>query len=81
MTLGEAHIELKSIMSRRGLTEPVVISRAITLVPASLPDRVPDKLSAAEALFADEARDEEIDRTAASKIVPEPACLMIGKNS
>ena len=81
VTLGEAHIELKSIMSRRGLTEPVVISRAITLVPASLPDRVPDKLSAAEALFADEARDEEIDRTAASKIVPEPACLMIGKNS
>lgn len=81
VTLGEAHIELKSIMSRRGLKEPVVISRAITLVPASLPDKAPEKLSAAEALFAGEDRDEEIDRTDASEIAPEPACLMIGKNS
>jgi len=81
VTLGGAHIELKSIMSRRGLKEPVVISRAITLVPASLPDKAPDKLSAAEALFAGEDRDEEIDRTDASEIAPEPACLMIGKNS
>jgi general secretion pathway protein K len=81
VTLGEAHIEVKSIMSRRGLKEPVVISRTITLVPASLPDRVSDQLSGAEELFADKGRDEEITRMAAGNIAPEPACLMIGKNS
>jgi len=81
VTLGEAHIEVKSIMSRRGLKEPVVISRTITLVPASLPDRVSDQLLGAEELFADKGRDEEISKMAAGNIAPEPACLMIGKNS
>ena len=46
VSLGEARIEVKSIMDRRDRGAPVIISREVAMVvPASLPAQSPEKLS------------------------------------
>ena len=76
VSLGEARIEVKSIMDRRDRGAPVIISREVVVVPASLPEQSPEKLSAAEALFADEGRN--INQSMETNRV-QPACLMMGE--
>jgi len=76
VSLGEARIEVKSIMDRRDRGAPVIISREVVVVPASLPEQNPEKLSAAEALFADEGRN--INQSMETNRV-QPACLMMGE--
>ena len=74
VTLGEARIEVKSIMDRDGRSEPVIMSREITMVPASLPKPTS---SAAQDLFDD---DSDEDQSMEINNV-QSACLMIGEAS
>ncbi|MDG1310757.1 MAG: type II secretion system minor pseudopilin GspK [Porticoccaceae bacterium] len=80
VTLGEARIEVKSIMARTGRPEPVILSREITMVPASLPKPTS---SAMEDLF-DDSSDKELsenpdeDQSMETNNV-QSACLMIGE--
>ncbi|MDG2501141.1 MAG: type II secretion system minor pseudopilin GspK [Porticoccaceae bacterium] len=78
VTLGEARIEVKSIMDRNGRNEPVIIAREVSVAPASLPQEAPRELSAAEQLFADEslASEQAINQSTEINTV-QPACLMI----
>ena len=79
VSLGEARIEVKSIMDRRDRGAPVIISREVVVVPASLPEQSPEKLSAAEELFADEAYEgRNINQSMETNRV-QPACLMMGE--
>ncbi|MDG1812544.1 MAG: type II secretion system minor pseudopilin GspK [Porticoccaceae bacterium] len=79
VTLGEARIEVKSIMDRNGRNEPVIIAREVIMVPASLPEEAPRELSAAEQLFADESLESEEAINQSTEInTVQPACLMIG---
>jgi general secretion pathway protein K len=79
VTLGEARIEVKSIMDRNGRNEPVIIAREVIVVPASLPEEAPQELSAAEQLFADESLEGEEAINQSTEInTVQPACLMIG---
>jgi len=79
VTLGEARIEVKSIMDRNGRNEPVIIAREVIMVPASLPKDAPRELSAAEQLFADESLESEEAINQSTEInTVQPACLMIG---
>jgi len=80
VTLGEARIEVKSIMDRQGRSEPVIIARQVTLVPASLPQ---PESSAVEDLFKespDDDFDEDGNRIAETDQV-QSACLMIGETN
>jgi general secretion pathway protein K len=78
VTLGEARIEVKSIMDRQGRSKPVVISRQVTVVPASLPK---PKSSAVEELFDDSSEQQQLDDEDQSMETSEvqPACMMIGE--
>ena len=84
--LGEARIEVRSIMERFNRNEPVIIARQLTFVPAALPK--PD-LSAAEALFNSEADsgilvDPEAEQptgASAGTDQAQSACTMIGETS
>ncbi|MDC0000112.1 type II secretion system minor pseudopilin GspK [Porticoccaceae bacterium] len=79
VSLGEARIEVKSIMDRRDRGAPVIISREVVVVPASLPEQNPEKLSAAEELFADGAYEgRNINQSMETNRV-QPACLMMGE--
>ena len=79
VTLGEARIEVKSIMDRNSRNEPVIIAREVIMVPASLPEEAPRELSAAEQLFADESLESEEAINQSTEInTVQPACLMIG---
>ena len=79
VTLGEARIEVKSIMDRNGRNEPVIIAREVIVIPASLPEEAPRELSAAEQLFADESLESEEAINQSTEInTVQPACLMIG---
>lgn len=80
--LGEARIEVKSIMDRTDRDEPVIIARQLTVVPASLPKA---DTSAAEKLFdritdIDITQDTGFDESAETNQV-QSACLMIGENN
>jgi general secretion pathway protein K len=80
--LGEARIEVKSIMDRTGRDEPVIIARQLTVVPASLPKA---DTSAVEKLFdsitdTDITQDTDFDESAETNQV-QSACLMIGENN
>ena len=80
VTLGEARIEVKSIMDRQDRTEPVIIARQVTLVPASLPQ---PESSAVEDLFKespDDDFDEDGNQIAETDQV-QSACLMIGETN
>ena len=79
VSLGEARIEVKSIMDRSERGAPVIISREVVVVPASLPEQSPEELSAAEELFADEAYEgRNINQSMETNRV-QPACLMMGE--
>ena len=80
--LGEARIEVKSIMDRKDRDEPVIIARQLTVVPASLPKA---DTSAVEKLFdsiadTDITQDTDFDESAETNQV-QSACLMIGENN
>ena len=80
--LGEARIEVKSIMDRTDRDEPVIIARQLTVVPASLPKA---DTSAVEKLFdsiadTDITQDTDFDESAETNQV-QSACLMIGENN
>lgn len=73
--LGEARIEVKSIIMRSSNTDSVIISRELTTVPASV-----DKNSASELLeklLANSESDKESEKIIDEQQVM-PACLMIG---
>lgn len=74
VTLGEVRIEVKSIVVRDGRSEPVIMSREITMVPASLPKPTS---SAVQDLFDD---DSDEDQSMEINNV-QSACLMIGEAS
>ena len=84
--LGEARIEVRSIMDRFKRNEPVIIARQLTFVPAALPKPA---LSAAQALFNSEADsgilgDPEAESSAeanAGTNAMQSACIMIGETN
>jgi general secretion pathway protein K len=84
--LGEARIEVRSIMDRFKRNEPVIIARQLTFVPAALPK---PSLSAAEALFNSEADsgilgDPEAESSAGANAgtnAMQSACIMIGETN
>lgn len=49
MAIGEARIEVTSILHRKQGVQPTVIARTVVMVPTALPD--PKKLSEVEKLF------------------------------
>lgn len=80
VTLGEARIEVKSIMDRAGLTEPVILAREITMVPSRLPKPAS---SALDELFDDSSDPEpsenpDEDQSTETNNV-QSACTMIGE--
>ena len=80
--LGEARIEVRSIMDRLKRNEPVIIARQLTFVPAALPK---PSTSAVEALFDNEATSEiladaEAEQSTENKEV-QSACMMIGETN
>ncbi len=79
--LGEARIEVKSIMDRQGRSKPVIIARQVTVVPASLPK---PKSSAVEELFDDsfeQQLDKDVDEDQSMETSEvQPACMMIGES-
>jgi len=84
--LGEARIEVRSIMDRFKRNKPVIIARQLTFVPSALPK---PSSSSAEVLFNSEASGailvdpEEESPTEASVVASEgqSACIMIGEMS
>ena len=83
--LGEARIEVRSIMDRFKRNKPVIIARQLTFVPAALPK---PSSSSAEVLFNSEASgailvNPEESPTEASVVASEgqSACIMIGEMS
>jgi general secretion pathway protein K len=74
VTLGEARIEVRSIIMRRFNTDSVILSRSMTTVPASI-----DKNSASALLgkLLEEESDDETENNFDEKQVV-PACIMIG---
>ena len=80
--LGEARIEVRSIMDRLKRNEPVIIARQLTFVPAALPK---PSTSAVEALFDNEATSEiladaEAEQSTENNEV-QSACMMIGETN
>ena len=74
VAIGEARIEVTSILQRRQGVPTTVVSRTMVMVPAVLPD--PKELSEIERLFAkNEGQAQQSDEE--SNIV-QPACLMMG---
>ena len=74
VAIGEARIEVTSILQRRQGVPTTVISRTMVMVPAVLPE--PKELSEIERLFAkNEGQAQQSDEE--SNIV-QPACLMMG---
>jgi general secretion pathway protein K len=74
VTLGEARIEVRSIIMRRFNEDSVILSRSITTVPASI-----DKNSASSLLgklLGEESDDEAENNFDEEQVVP--ACIMIG---
>jgi general secretion pathway protein K len=80
VTLGEARIEVKSIMDRAGRAEPVILAREITMVPAKVPKPAS---SALDELFDNSSDSEpsenpdEDQSMETSKV--QSACSMIGE--
>jgi general secretion pathway protein K len=77
VTLGEARIQVKSIMDRKNRPKPVIIAREIIIVPASLPDE--KEMSEAEMLFTKKGDNDESDEEflPQNKLV-QPACVAMG---
>jgi len=80
VTLGEARIEVKSIMDRSGRQEPVILAREITMVPARLPKPAS---SALDKLFDNSSYQEpsenpDEDQSMETNKV-QSACSMIGE--
>ena len=74
VVIGEARIEVTSILQRRQGVPTTVVSRTMVMVPAVLPE--PKELSEIERLFAkNEGQAQQSDEE--SNIV-QPACLMMG---
>ena len=74
VAIGEARIEVTSILQRRQGVPTTVVSRTMVMVPAVLPE--PKELSEIERLFAkNEGQAQQSDEE--SHIV-QPACLMMG---
>ena len=74
VTLGEARIEVRSIIMRRFNTDSVILSRSMTTVPANI-----DKNSASALLgklLGEESDDETENNFDEKQVVP--ACIMIG---
>ena len=77
VTLGEARIQVKSIMDRKNRPKPVIIAREIIIVPASLPDE--KEMSAAEKLFAKTSNNNESDEEFLQQTnIVQPACVAMG---
>ena len=80
VTLGEARIEVKSIMDRAGRSEPVIMAREITLVPAKLPKPASSSL---DKLFDTSSEPEPSDNPESDQSMEtnnvQSACLMIGE--
>jgi len=77
VTLGEARIQVKSIMDRKNRPKPVIIAREIIIVPASLPDE--KEMSEAEKLFAKTSNNNESDEEFLQQTnIVQPACVAMG---
>ena len=77
VTLGEARIQVRSIMDRKNRPKPVIIAREIIIVPASLPDE--KELSETEKLFSQKNDNNESDeRFLQQTNIVQPACVAMG---
>lgn len=74
VSIGEARIEMTSILHRRPGTQPAVIARTMVMVPTALPE--PKKLSEVEKLFT--KNDDQNQQSDEESNIVQPACLMMG---
>ena len=74
VTIGEARIEVTSILHRKQGVQPTVIARTVVMVPTALPD--PKKLSEVEKLFT--KNDDQNQQSDEESNIVQPACLMMG---
>ena len=74
VAIGEARIEVTSILHRRPGTQPDVIARTMVMVPTALPE--PKKLSEVEKLFT--KNDDQNQQSDEESNIVQPACLMMG---
>lgn len=74
VAIGEARIEVTSILHRRPGTQPDVIARTMVVVPTALPES--KKLSEVEKLFT--KNDNQNQQSDEESNIVQPACLMMG---
>jgi len=74
VAIGEARIEVTSILHRRPGTQPDVIARTMVMVPTALPES--KKLSEVEKLFT--KNDNQNQQSDEESNIVQPACLMMG---
>lgn len=74
VAIGEARIEVTSILHRKQGVQPTVIARTMVMVPTALPD--PKKLSEVEKLFT--KNDDQNQQSDEESNIVQPACLMMG---
>lgn len=74
VAIGEARIEVTSILHRRPGTQPDVIARTMVMVPTALPES--KKLSKVEKLFT--KNDNQNQQSDEESNIVQPACLMMG---
>lgn len=74
--LGDVRIEVKSVINRPTTGKPVIISRDITTVPASLPKNSASQMQTLASLTDNES-DEDAENSTDNTDM-QPACLMIG---
>ena len=74
VAIGEARIEVTSILHRKQGVQPTVIARTVVMVPTALPD--PKKLSEVEKLFT--KNDDQNQQSDEESNIVQPACLMMG---
>ena len=74
VAIGEARIEVTSILHRKQGVQPTVIARTVVMVPTALPD--PKNLSEVEKLFT--KNDDQNQQSDEESNIVQPACLMMG---
>ena len=74
VAIGEARIEVTSILQRRQGVPTTVVSRTMVMVPAVLPE--PKELSEIERLF--EKKEGQAQQSDEESNIVQPACLMMG---
>ena len=74
VAIGEARIEVTSILQRRQGVPTIVVARTMVMVPVALPE--PEDLSEIERLFA--KNDSQAQQSDEESNIVQPACLMMG---